>query len=268
LAFKVLLTMSARVLELGFFLGFALGLVSLGAAADDLGAAPPPAELPPGFVDLAEVAPEIAVDLRYAGAQNFVGRTVRGYLAPRCLLSRSAAVALAQIEEDLAPRGLGLLVYDCYRPQRAVDDFVAWAHDLDDSSTRDRHYPAVAKSELFQRGYIAARSGHTRGSTVDLTLIPMPRAPDAAAAAEPVDCRLPGGTGPGDGSLDMGTTFDCFDDRSRADHPALSPRARRHRRLLRAAMARRGFSAYAKEWWHFRLAREPFPDRYFNFEVR
>jgi len=163
--------MAARVLGLGF----GLGLVLSGAVSP--AGLPPPVDLPPGFVDLAAVAPGIAVDLRYAGAQNFVGRTVRGYLAPRCLLSRPAALALAQIEQDLAPRGLGLLIYDCYRPQRAVDDFVAWAHDLDDSSTRDRHYPAVAKGELFQRGYIAARSGHTRGSTVDLTLISVPRAP-------------------------------------------------------------------------------------------
>jgi len=232
------------------------------AAADDSGVAAPA----PGFVDLAEVAPAIAIDMRYAGALNFVGRPVRGYAAPRCLLSRPAAQALAQVQSDLAHQGLGLLVYDCYRPQRAVDDFVAWARDASDESARIRHYPAVPRSQLFQRGYIAEHSGHSRGSTVDLTLIslasPRPHEPEP----EPDDCRQ--GSEAGEGSLDMGTAFDCFDERAHTDHPGLSRRARRHRDLLRRAMLRRGFFAYPKEWWHFTLAAEPFPHRYFDFEVR
>lgn len=274
------------------------GLIAAGGArADPDGPAPlavtAGTELPSGFVDLAGIAPGIAVQMRYAGAQNFVGRPVSGYRAARCLLSRPAAAALAQVERDLAPRGLGLLVYDCYRPQRAVDDFVAWAHDPADTATRSRHYPAVPKAELFQRGYIALRSGHTRGSTVDLTLIRL--APPLIAAAdrganpapsseppsqplserlseplsEPDDCRFPArAADSSDGTVDMGTTFDCFDQRAHADFPVLSRRAQRHRRLLRQAMVRRGFAPYAKEWWHFTLAGEPFPDRYFNFEVR
>ncbi len=272
------------------------GLIGAGVARAD--AAPlevtaTGAALPAGFVDLAGIAPGIAVQMRYAGAQNFVGRPVSGYRASRCLLSRRAAAALAQVERDLEPRGLGLLVYDCYRPQRAVDDFVAWAHDPADTATRSRHYPAVPKAELFQRGYIALRSGHTRGSTVDLTLIRLARPPIAAAdrsanpapasdslsqplsdplsqpLSEPDDCRFPTRTADSsDGSVDMGTTFDCFDARAHADFPVLSRRAQRYRRLLRQAMVRRGFAPYAKEWWHFTLAGEPFPDRYFDFEVR
>jgi D-alanyl-D-alanine dipeptidase len=220
--------------------------------------------LPLGFVDLALVAPDIALDVRYAGGQNFVGRPVHGYNSPRCLLSRAAARALAQVEADLAPQGLALLVYDCYRPQRAVDDFVTWAHDPLDETTRSRHYPAVPKAELFRRGYIAGRSGHSRGSTVDLTLIARAGTRPLAAASEPDDCRL----GAADGSVDMGTTFDCFDERAHTDHPGIAPAVQSHRRLLRRAMVRRGFAPYAKEWWHFTLAGEPFPDRYFDFEIR
>jgi D-alanyl-D-alanine dipeptidase len=218
------------------------------------------------FVDLAELAPAIAIDMRYAGALNFLGRPVRGYTAPRCLLSRPAARALVQVQEDLAVQGLGLLVYDCFRPRRAVDDFVAWARESSDESTRARHYPAVPRAELFQRGYIAERSGHSRGSTVDLTLISLAGARSHEPEPEPDDCRL--GAAVEGGSLDMGTAFDCFDERAHAGHAGLSRRARNHRELLRRAMSRRGFSAYAKEWWHFTLAAEPFPHRYFDFEIR
>ena len=166
------------------------------------------------------------------------------------------------------------MVYDCYRPQRAVDDFVAWAKERDDDDdpvARKRHYPAVPKAELFHRGYIALRSGHTRGSTVDLTLIALSRMPDAGAAdfQEADDCRSVNGTPTAaDGSLEMGTAFDCFDERAHADYAGIAPEARHNRQLLRQAMLRRGFSPYAKEWWHFTLMAEPFPDRYFDFEVR
>lgn len=252
----------------------ALGTLAASAHADP----PPPVDLqpglpPPGFVDLAQVAPTIAVQMRYAGAQNFLGRPVHGYAAARCWLSRPAAEALARVAQDLAGRGLGLMVYDCYRPQRAVDDFVAWAREGDDdadAAARKRHYPAVPKAELFHRGYIALRSGHTRGSTVDLTLIALSRAPDAGAVfQEPDDCRTGNGTPTAaDGSLEMGTAFDCFDERAHAENPGIAPEARHNRQLLRQAMLRRGFSPYAKEWWHFTLTAEPFPDRYFDFEVR
>jgi D-alanyl-D-alanine dipeptidase len=259
-----------------------LSTLAAAAAADPQSFPPEP---PPGFVDLEQVAPAIVVQMRYAGAQNFLGRPVRGYATARCWLSRPAAEALAHVAQDLAGRGLGLMVYDCYRPQRAVDDFVSWAQDRGDPnepasdpasdpgsdvSTRKRHYPAVPKAELFHRGYIALRSGHTRGSTVDLTLIALARAPVVGAPfQEPEDCRFGNGTPTAaDGSLEMGTAFDCFDERAHADHAGIAPQARHNRQLLRQAMLRRGFVPYAKEWWHFTLTAEPFPERYFDFEVR
>jgi D-alanyl-D-alanine dipeptidase len=241
------------------------------------------AALPAGFVDLAAVAPGIARDLRYAGALNFLGRPARGYRAARCLLTRQAAAALAEAQRALASSGLGLLVYDCYRPQRAVDDFGAWARDLADTATRASHYPAVPKSELFARGYIAARSGHSRGSTVDLTLVPLARpdrgitapAPGARGApARPApggkqarDCRGLDGSTATDGSLEMGTAFDCFDERSHAADPRISAEAMKNRQRLRRAMVAAGFLPYDKEWWHFTLAREPFPATTFDFEI-
>ncbi|HXU02483.1 MAG TPA: M15 family metallopeptidase [Polyangia bacterium] len=216
--------------------------------------------LPAGFVDLADVAPKIAVDMRYASADNFVGRPVRGYRADRCLLTNEAARALAAVQRDVASFGLGLKVYDCYRPQRAVDDFVAWAR-APGPATNPRHHPVVA---LFRRGYIAERSGHSRGSTVDLTLIPAaPLRPPPA----PEDCRSLYGQNSPDSSLNMGTTFDCFDERSHATSDSVSAEASRNRLLLKLAMEKHGFVPYAQEWWHFTLANEPFPKTAFDFEI-
>jgi D-alanyl-D-alanine dipeptidase len=227
-------------------------------------------DAPAGFVDVGTLAPPIAVSMQYAGARNFVGRPVRGYRAPRCLLAAPAAEALGRVARDLAGQKLALLVYDCYRPRRAVADFVAWGRDLGDTTTQSTHYPAVPKAELFKRGYIAHHSGHSRGSTVDLTLIPLAAAESrkAPAPATTGDCRTIGGPAAPDGSLDMGTMFDCFDERSRTDSPDISPTARRNRALLRAAMERQGFVNYPKEWWHFTLANEPYPSTSFDFEIR
>jgi D-alanyl-D-alanine dipeptidase len=227
-------------------------------------------KLPEGFVDLADVAPDVVVDARYAGSDNFMGRPARGYGAARCLLTEPAARALAAAQREAAGSGLGLLVYDCYRPQRAVDDFVAWARDASGvgsprTANDPRHNPVVPRSELFQRGYIATRSGHCRGSTVDLTLIPAgPRQRSAA----PRDCRATEGRLAPDGSLNMGTTFDCFDQRSHVADAATPAEARANRARLRAVMEKHGFVGYAQEWWHFTLAREPFPNTSFDFEIR
>ena len=216
------------------------------------------------LVDLSSVAPAIAVDIRYAGARNFLGRPARGYAAPRCLLTRPAADALAKVADDLAPFGLGLKVYDCYRPRRAVDDFMAWTRQAGgESAGQAAYHPAVAKSQLVARGYIAPRSGHSRGSTVDLTLVPLSAVAPAGSGGGR-DCRRPAD----DGSVDMGTTFDCFDETARASYAALPPEVRRNRLLLRLAMERRGFVAYEPEWWHFTLADEPFPAQSFDLEVR
>jgi D-alanyl-D-alanine dipeptidase len=224
-----------------------------------------PAKMPAGFVDIADLAPDILVDARYAGADNFLGRPARGYGAARCLLTRPAARALAAVQRDVAALGLGLKVYDCYRPQRAVDDFVAWSRDPSGPATDLQHHPVVPKSQLVQRGYIAASSGHSRGSTVDLTLVPV--VPKLPPPVPPVDCRTVEGPQAPDGSLNMGTTFDCFDERAQVANAGVSSEARRNRLLLKSAMERHGFVGYAKEWWHFTLAGEPFPKATFDFEI-
>lgn len=199
---------------------------------------------PPAFVDAATVIPGLVVDMRYFGARNFVGARVDGYEAPVCVLSQQAATALAAVQRDLGSRGLGLKVFDCYRPARGVRHFVRWARD-GDNSTKAEFYPHVAKGNLFREGYIASRSGHSRGSTVDLTLV-----------------RLPGHD-----ELDMGTPFDFLSPQS-GQHGRVSADARANRKLLADAMRARGFIPYDKEWWHFTLRNEPFPNSYFDFPVR
>lgn len=201
---------------------------------------------PADFVDARGLAPRLVVDMRYAGANNFVGRRIDGYEAPVCLLTREAARALAQAEQALAASGAGLKVFDCYRPARAVAHFVRWARDPRDAAQKHNYYPNVDKSQLFALGYIAERSGHSRGSTVDITLI------DLATGQE----------------RDMGSPFDLFDPVSHAQSEAVGPAQRANRLLLREAMGRAGFRPLKEEWWHFTLEGEPYPDTYFDFPIR
>ena len=201
---------------------------------------------PDSFVDAASVAPGLFVEARYAGAHNFVGRPIEGYDKPICYLTKPAAAALAQVVADLEPRGLTIKVFDCYRPERAVAHFARWARNLGDVKMKSEFYPQVDKSTLFRDGYIAARSGHSRGSTADLTL-----------------ARRTGGK-----ELDMGTPFDFFSPRSWPSDKSISAEAQANRELLAQAMQRRGLRPYDKEWWHFTLRHEPYPETYFNFPVR
>jgi zinc D-Ala-D-Ala dipeptidase len=202
-------------------------------------------ERPAAFVDAATVVPGLMADMRYAGSHNFVGRPIDGYEGPRCLLAEPAAAALAAVARDLAPRGLHIKVFDCYRPTRAVANFVRWAGDLKDTAGKAEFYPNVDKRTLFRDGYIASRSGHSRGATIDMTL-----AKD-------------------DGTeLDMGTPFDFFSPKSWPADPTITPEQHANRMLLADAMRRRGFRPYDREWWHFTLRGEPFPDTYFDFPVR
>jgi len=229
-------------------------------------------DVPEGFVDVADVAPGVVIDMRYAGTDNFMGRPARGYRAPRCLLTRAAATALAAAHADLASDGFGLKVYDCYRPARAVADFVAWVRDPSAPQHRAAFNPMVPRSELLARGYVAERSGHSRGSTIDLTLVRLHRdggAPARGPGGDGADCRraADGPTAP-DGSVGMGTTFDCFDPRAAAAAPGLPAEVRDNRARLRRAMEKRGFAPYAPEWWHFTLTPEPFPDRSFDSEIQ
>jgi D-alanyl-D-alanine dipeptidase len=199
-----------------------------------------------GFVDARTVAPGLVVEMRYAGAHNFVGRRIAGYEAPVCLLTQEAAAALAAVQRDLAASGRGLKVFDCYRPTRAVADFAAWARDLEDQGAKQEFYPNVDKERLFELGYIAERSGHSRGSTLDLTMV------DLATGAE----------------IDMGTPFDLFDTRSWPSDESVSAQARANRWALQAVMRAHGFRPLREEWWHFTLENEPYPDTYFDFPVR
>lgn len=203
---------------------------------------------PADFVNAATVVPGLVVEMRYAGSHNFTARPVDGYEAPHCLLTRQAANALAEVAGDLAPRGLVIKVFDCYRPVRAVANFVRWARDLDDRAAKAEFYPNVDKATLFRDGYIASHSGHSRGSTMDLTL------------------AKTDGAGPRE--LDMGTHFDFFSPKSWTADRTINPAQHANRMLLATAMGRRGFRGYDKEWWHFTLRGEPFPKTYFDFPVQ
>ena len=232
----------------------------------------PGPELPDGFVRLRDVAPSVAQEVRYATAYNFVGEPIDGYRAPECVLTEPAARALADVARGLQADGLGLKVYDCYRPQTAVNHFARWT-GVADESMKAAFYPDESKGRLFSRGYIATRSGHSRGSTVDLTLVRLPaqdavrtRFPDPADGPLP-RCDAPAGTRLDEGDLDMGTAYDCLSPVAATASRAVPAEARRNRERLRAAMSDGGFRNYSKEWWHFTLRGEPHRGTYFDFPV-
>lgn len=187
----------------------------------------------------------LLIEPRYAGDNNFVGTPIDGYLAPQVWLTPAAYAALLDVQASLREFGLGLKVFDGYRPQRAVDHFVRWASDLDATEMKDTFYPRVNKANLFSEGYIAARSGHSRGSTVDLTLVDL----ESGAA------------------LDMGTPWDFFDPLSWPSSSKPSAAQRANRALLRTVMVAHDFRALETEWWHFTLEAEPFPETYFDLPI-
>lgn len=226
-------------------------------------------ERPRDFVDVKTVIPDLVVEMRYTTAQNFVGRPIPGYTAPRCLLTRQAAKALQCAADDLRPRGYVLKVYDCYRPQRAVNAFVAWGRDLRDQKMKTEFYPEVDKRDLFHENYIAARSGHSRGSTMDLSIVPLqkPAAAFDPSSAEVRACDSKAGGRTDDGSADMGTGFDCFSPLSHTLTSKVNEKQRENRGLLRNAMRSCGFYNNPSEWWHYTLRGEPYPETYFDFSV-
>jgi zinc D-Ala-D-Ala dipeptidase len=227
-------------------LKFSLALIASFGAQAALAQQPQATEdRPASFVDAATVVPGLVVDMRYAGPHNFTARPVDGYQAPHCLLARQAAAALAEVARDVATQGLVIKVFDCYRPVRAVMNFVRWARDLNDQAAKAEFYPEVDKRTLFRDGYIASQSGHSRGSTADLTL----------ARSDGTE-------------LDMGTHFDFFSPKSWTADPSVTPQQHANRMLLAAAMRRHRFRGYDKEWWHFTLRNEPFPETYFDFPVQ
>ncbi len=198
------------------------------------------------LVDLAEEVPGLLVDLKYYSGDNFTGRKVPGYGANRALGTPQLAEALKGVQEELSTTGLSLIIYDAYRPRRAVDHFVRWAANAGDTVQKSRFYPKLSKAELFEKGYIASPSSHSRGSTVDVGLWNVQQ----------------------NEALDMGTEFDYFGPESGRGNQALSEHQRANRSLLREAMIMHGFEAYAREWWHFTLRDEPFPDRYLDVKIR
>lgn len=206
----------------------------------------PAEEMPDAFTLLSETAPDIIQEIRYHSTYNFVGTRIDGYEAPVAIMTRRAADSLKAVSDDVGRMGFRLKIYDAYRPQRAVNHFIRWAENVTDTAMRRFFYPDVDKADLFKREYICARSGHSRGSTVDLTLFDMHTGKE----------------------VDMGGTFDWFGIRSHPDYEDITDAQQAHRRLLREAMLRHGFTPFPTEWWHFTLADEPFPDTYFDFPVK
>ncbi len=199
-----------------------------------------------GFVSLAEAVPDVILEIRYYSTYNFVGDRIAGYEEPCALLTREAAEALKGAAADAMKQGYRLKIYDAYRPQTAVDNFVEWAEDVDDTRMKAYFYPELDKSVLFDQGYIAAKSGHSRGSTLDLTLFDMDTGKE----------------------VDMGGTFDYFGELSHPDYVGdLTEEQIANRNTLRDIMVNNGFKPLAEEWWHFTLADEPYPDTYFTFPV-
>lgn len=197
------------------------------------------------FVYLKEMMPNLRSDLRYYGSNNFVGQPLEGYNAPKCILSKEAAEALFKVQAEFERIGFGLLIYDAYRPQQAVDFVIGWAEDDSDTLMKDDYYPNVDKKDLFTKGYIAKQSGHSRGSTVDLTIVSLKTRH----------------------ILNMGSPYDLFDEKSNTDYPNITKNQHALRMLLKRRMEKHGFQSYDKEWWHFTLKNEPFPKTYFDFPV-
>lgn len=201
--------------------------------------------LPNGFVYITSVIPDLEIEMRYFSTNNFVGDTIDGYHANKLIVTKQTAEALKLVQDDLLKQNLCLKVYDAYRPQQAVNHFIKWAKDLNDTINKQRFYPDVKKRFLFQEGYISSQSGHSRGSTLDLTII------DANTQK----------------ALDMGSPYDFFGEASWVDYQHISEEQKINRQLLQTVMLKHGFRNYPKEWWHFTLRNEPFPNTYFNFPV-
>ena len=196
-----------------------------------------------GFVNLTDVVPDAILEIRYFSTYNFVGERIRGYEEPVALVTKEAAAALKKASDYLAEKGYRLKIFDAYRPQCAVDHFKEWAKDLGDTLMKPYFYPLKNKNVLFKEGYIASHSGHSRGSTLDLTIFNMKTGKE----------------------VDMGGTFDYFGERSHTLFPDITKEQKANRQILKEAMEKFGFRNYSSEWWHYTLKNEPYPDTYFTF---
>ena len=198
------------------------------------------------FMDLKELMPNLRSDMRYYSSNNFVGAPIDGYNEPKVFLTKEAAEALKKVQDELERLGFGLLIYDAYRPQRATDHFVRWAQDENDDTMKTQFYPNIDKKDLFSKGYISVKSGHSRGSTVDVTIVSLKTKQ----------------------ILNMGSPYDLFDEVSSVDHTAtITKNQHALRLLLKRRMEKHGWQSYPQEWWHFTLKEEPYPDTYFDFPI-
>lgn len=203
-------------------------------------------KLPNGFSYVNTIAPSIQQELRYCFNDNFIGSSINGYEDASLICTTQTAKALKKIQIQLQEKKLSLKIFDAYRPQTAVNHFVKWARVINDTLMKQQYYPSVNKKHLFKQGYISSRSGHSRGSTVDLTIV------DLKTGKE----------------LDMGSPFDFFGIASHVNYPKLTKIQKENRQLLQSIMRKNGFRSYSKEWWHFTLRYEPFPKTYFDFPVK
>src|SRR5579871_2871342 len=224
--------------------------------------------LPGGFVYLRDIDPTIIQDIRYATSNNFVGHPVAGYRAGECVVKREVAFRLRAIQQELAKRKLSLKMFDCYRPTRATADMLSWSRDGKD--TGRRFNPAISKRDLFALGYISPYSQHSTGAALDLTLVDLTA--DNSAAFDPsktyADCTAPVALRAPEGSIDMGTGYDCTDPKGHTASSAITPEQRHWRQELVAAMRSQGFVNYSKEWWHFSLPGAVWPAYDFPIEAR
>lgn len=232
-----------------------MALAAIFAVACIASAAAQAPKLPAGFVYLRDIDPTIIQDIRYAGSNNFVGRQLRGYQAAECVVKREVGVLLKSVQEELALQNLSLKMFDCYRPARAVADMVAWSRDGRETPAQKRYNPSFSKADLFRLGYIAERSGHSTGAALDLTLVDLKT--DNSATFDPnrdyADCIANMNLRAPEGSVDMGTGYDCSDPKSHTSAKSITAVQRRWREKLVEVMAQRGFVNYSKEWWHFSL---------------
>ena len=239
-AFLTIATMKLNIILKSFVV---IALLSFTTIENGTTNQPPSKE---DFIDLKELMPNLRSDLRYFGSNNFVGSPITGYNAPKVLLTKDAANALKKVQDELERLGFGLLVYDAYRPQRATDHFTKWAEDDADTSTKLEYYPNINKKDLFSKGYISTKSGHSRGSTVDLTIVSLKTKQ----------------------ILNMGSPYDLFDEISSTEHTSsISKNQHSLRLLLKRRMEKHGWQSYSQEWWHFTLKDEPFPNTYFDFPI-
>lgn len=202
--------------------------------------------LKPRFSYVKNEIPTVELEIRYFGNHNFTGRAVIGYDAPVAILSTDATRSLKKVQKELNKKGLGLKIFDSYRPQKSVTSFETWAKDINDTLAKREFYPDIDKRDLFTLGYIASKSGHTRGSTLDLTLINLKTKQE----------------------LDMGSSFDFFGTVSHHNTNSITAQQKENREILRTTMLNYGFKEYAEEWWHYTLINEPFPTTYFDFDIK